>query len=551
MGFIRSLIDGYRRKKQARNEACDALVKKIEVAVGDMNALFADRQSFIEPQEIDKWNGKYKPLLNDIAEENVRSLKRTTQYKKLRDRGTWLSDASEVLPQMIQQHNNEVANSRIDKAYELIGEVEGRKLDRQQMACIVKEAHNHLVIAGAGTGKTTTVVGKIKYLLKSGKCRPEDILVLSFTNDSAQEMRDRICAETGVDIDASTFHKLGLNIISEVEGIRPKITQLNLKSFVKEKLQSLMQSPKYLNLLSTYLLFHRVAAKSEFEFQTEEEYKEYLSMNPPTTIQNETVKSYGEMDIANFLAQNGIRYLCEHPYEVDTRTGEYSQYCPDFYLPDNKIYIEYFGIDREGKVPSYFHGKNGRSATEEYQASMEWKRKLHEDNHTTLVECFAYEKFEGTLLEALEKKLKEASVEMQPKTTKELWEQVAAEGETVLDGIIELFETLINLIKSNGYDIEAVRKRNAAGVAYRSNAMILSLSEPIFNAYCAYLKEQGEIDFNDMIHLSARYVQQGKFHSPYRYVIVDEYQDISRARFDLLDSLRKARDFDLFCVGDD
>ena len=86
---------------------------------------------------------------------------------------------------MIQQHNNEVANNRIDKAYELIGEVEGRKLDRQQMACIVKEAHNHLVIAGAGTGKTTTVVGKIKYLLKSGKCRPEDILVLSFTNDSA------------------------------------------------------------------------------------------------------------------------------------------------------------------------------------------------------------------------------------------------------------------------------------------------------------------------------------------------------------------------------
>ena len=55
-------------------------------------------------------------------------------------------------------------------------------------------------------------------------------------------------------------------------------------------------------------------------------------MNPPTTIQNETVKSYGEMDIANFLAQNGIRYLYEHPYEVDTRTGEYSQYCPDFYL---------------------------------------------------------------------------------------------------------------------------------------------------------------------------------------------------------------------------
>lgn len=50
------------------------------------------------------------------------------------------------------------------------------------------------------------------------------------------------------------------------------------------------------------------------------------------------------MDIANFLMQNGIQYIYEQPYEIDTRTSEYGQYYPDFYLPDYKIYIEYFGI---------------------------------------------------------------------------------------------------------------------------------------------------------------------------------------------------------------
>ncbi len=551
MGFIQSLINEYARKNQEKNESCNRLMKEIDSAIADVNELFDDKQNFIEPQQTERWNDQYGGLLDEISAPNIRSLRGAMKYKNLLKRKDMLFEVSQVFVQKIQQHNNDVANNRIPRAYELIGNVEGRKLDRQQMTCVVKEVHNHLVIAGAGTGKTTTVVGKIKYLLKSEKCRPEDILVLSFTNASATEMCERIHSETGEDIDASTFHKLGLNIISKVDGIKPKITQLNLRSFVKVQLQNQMQSAGYLSLLSVYLLFNRVVAKSEFEFKTEGEYREYLSMNPPTTINNETVKSYGELDIANFLTQNGIRYIYEHPYEMDTRTSEYSQYCPDFYLPDYDIYIEYFAIDREGNVPSYFKGKNGRSGVEEYQASMKWKRQLHSDNHTILLECFAYEKFEGILLDALEKKLKDASVEMKPKTTKELWEQVTLEGESVLDGIVELFETLINLIKSNGDDIATMRNKNVVGVNHQSNNMILSLLEPIFNAYCTYLKEHEEIDFNDMINLSAQYVQQGKFSNAYKYVIVDEYQDISKARFSLLNSLRQSRDFDLFCVGDD
>lgn len=551
MGFIQTIIDKHKEKVKLRNDICDNLIMKIDTALQEINILFLDSYSFVEPSEEIEWNNRNVSLIADVSITNIQKLKKAIHYKSLLEKQAELYHNVNSLKQQISVHNDRVADAKIQNAYALIGNVEGRKLDKQQMSCIVKDAHNHLVIAGAGTGKTTTVVGKIKFLLKSGRYKPEDILVLSFTNASASEMSQRINQETGCNIDASTFHKLGLNIITKVNGIVPKITQLNLRKFVKEQLLLNMQADAYLNLLSSYLLYNRVVSKSEFEFKTQAEYEEYLQLNPPTTISNETVKSYGEMDVANFLTQNGIQYIYEHPYKVDTRTSEYGQYNPDFYLPEYDIYIEYFGINKNGEVPSYFKGANGMTATQTYQASMKWKRETHSANNTILIECYAYEKFDGVLLDNLKEKLVATGVKLTPKTTKELWEQVSADGDSILDGVIELFETVINLIKSNGYTIATMRQLNIGNSNAQNNNIVLSLLEPIFNAYHDYLSEHKEIDFNDMINMATQYVEQRKYISPYKYVIVDEYQDISKARFSLLNSMRKYKDYDLFCVGDD
>lgn len=551
MGVIQNIIDKYKKKVTLRNETCSNLIMQIDTALQEITILFSDSQSFVDPNKEYEWYNRNASLMEKVTIANIKNLKRAAGYKHLLAKQAELYDRAASLNQQISIYNTMVANARIQNAYTLIGNVEGRKLDRQQMVCIVKEAHNHLVIAGAGTGKTTTVVGKIKFLLKSGKYKPQEILVLSFTNASANEMCQRINKETGCNIDASTFHKLGLNIITKVNGITPKITQLNLRKFVKEQLLINMKSDFYLNLLNSYLLYNRIAAKSEFDFKTQSEYEEYLQLNPPVTINNETVKSYGEMDIANFLTQNGIQYIYECPYKIDTRTNQFEQYKPDFYLPEYDIYIEYFGINKNGDVPAYFRGYNGMTATQAYQESMKWKRKLHSANGTVLVECYAYEKFDGCLLDNLKEKLIAKNVKLIPKEAKELWQQLPTNNASVLDGITELFETVINLIKSNKYTIDTVRQLNMKAENFQSNNMILSLLEPIFNSYCAYLKEHEEIDFNDMINLAAEYIEQGKYISPYKYVIVDEYQDISKARFQLLNSMRKSSNFELFCVGDD
>lgn len=551
MGLIKKLIAQYKEKIRERNELCDNLIGQMDAGLQECKNLLLDQESFIELGKVTEWQERNALLIENCDLSSIEKFNRVARYKKLLAKRTELTHYASSLKQQIIDHNARVAYKKLPDAYALMGDVEGRKLDNQQMACIVKEAHNHLVIAGAGTGKTTTVVGKIKFLLKSGKYTPEDILVLSFTNASATEMSQRITQETGYNIAASTFHKLGLNIITKVNGIKPIISQLNLQKFVKEQIQLNMQEDSYLNLLTTYLLYNRVVPKSEFEFKTQAEYDEYLSFNTPVTINNERVKSYGEVDIANYLAQNGIAYVYEMPYKVDTRTAEYGQYKPDFYLPDYNIYIEYFGINRNGAVPPYFNGSNGMTATEAYQASMKWKRQTHNLNNTVLIECYAYEKFEGVLLENLRNKLVNQSVIFAPKSSQELWEQVCGEENTILQGVAELFETVINLIKSNGYDIATVRQLNVGNSNVKNNNIILSLIEPIYDAYCGYLREHSEIDFNDMINLAAQYVELKKYINPYKYVIVDEYQDISKARFNLLKKLRDSNEYDLFCVGDD
>ncbi len=551
MGLLAKLKEKHKRKVEERNRKCDDLLTRLTGACSVANSYTEDRKTFVDTGLADKWRKEYTVLKQEIEPYSIRSLKKAANYLSLILAVDSFENFYNNLAKILIRHNEIVAAAKLNEGYALIGDVEGRKLDRQQMLAILKETRNHLIIAGAGTGKTTTVVGKIKYLLKSGKCKPEDILVLSFTNASASEMSERIAKETGCKIAASTFHKLGLNIITKANGVKPKITHISLGGFIRKKLEELMNDPEYVRKLSTYLLYNRVQSKSEFEFKTEAEYREYLQLNPPVTIRNESVKSYGEMDIANFLLQNSVEYMYEAAYKVDTRTTEYGQYYPDFYLPDYGIYIEYFGIDKNGNVPKWFANKNGVPASLAYRQSMEWKRALHKQNGTVLLECYAYEKLEGNLLANLEKKLAGSGVKMTPMSPQELWSAVSEDGKSVLDGIIELFETVINLVKSNNLTIQKFRDIALAAPGASRHLQFIELLEPLFDSYEQELKKTGEIDFNDMINEATDLIKSGKVVNPFTQVIVDEYQDISKARFSLLAALRASRDYDLFCVGDD
>ena len=511
------IIDSLKEKKRLRNEKCNDLINRATTSVKSITSLFSDKRRFITADATEKWKDRNIDLLNELNSGSFQKLKKAENYSLLVNKKSHLSSLIDYLEKLRNQHNEQVADESASAVYTVIGEVEGKNLDRQQLVAISKEVHTHLVLAGAGTGKTTTIVGLVKYLLGINKYSPDEILVLSFTNASASEMKERLDKETGVSIEASTFHKLGMNIISDVNGI--------------------------LRVLNAYLMRRQFMIRSEFDFKTLQEYQEHLKKNPPVTLKNEAVKSYGEMEIANFLYLNGVDYIYEHPYKIDTRTKEFGQYKPDFYLPKYDIYIEYFGIDKNGNPPAYFQN--------DYVASMKWKMELHKANHTTMIESYAYENFEGILTSALEKKLLEKGVALAPLSQEEIWKKISEDDANVIDGLVQLIETVINLMKSNRYDIAEMRRRNASSFNLIDISYLLDVISPIWDSYNERLSVNDEIDFNDMINIAADHVRSGRYKSNYKMVIVDEYQDISRARYELLKALRDTYDYELFCVGDD
>ena len=530
----------------------DTLLLQMDEALQEEKSLWDSQQNFLDPclgrNFQDKWYSTYCS-----AKKKTGSILFSIGLsgRKIRSLAPQFIEVYEHLPSKLQAFNEWLANQKAADAAKLILPVEGKMLDNQQMRCITKEVHNHLVLAGAGTGKTTTIVGYVKYLLKKKICMPDDILVLSFTNASAAEMSERLHKEMGKPIAAQTFHKLGLDIITTVQGKKPKIHSTDIRQFVRKQLDVLTQDTDYLKKLCIYLTYSGAGQKTEFDFQTEDEYLSYLKYNPPVTLKKETVKSYGELDIANFLTQNGISYVYEQEYPIDTRTSEFGQYHPDFYLPNYDLYIEYFGINRQGNVPPYFTGKNGMTAAQTYQEGIQWKRELHRKNGTRMIEVYAYEKLEEQLLPRLEERLKKAGVVFTPMSAKDMWADISGTENQKLDRVAELFGTVITLAKSNGCSLEEVRSRNRSFQNLPSINTAIDLIEPVYNNYQSMLCSRNEIDFNDMINLASDYVQHGQFAHSYNYVIIDEYQDISQARYRLLDAMRQQKDYRLFCVGDD
>ncbi len=93
--------------------------------------------------------------------------------------------------------------------------INGYPLDEKQMKPILENPKYSLIIAGAGSGKTMTLIGKIKYLLTSQKCREEEILCLSFTNETVRDLQEKIFVNTSKNIEVLTFHKLALKILQK------------------------------------------------------------------------------------------------------------------------------------------------------------------------------------------------------------------------------------------------------------------------------------------------------------------------------------------------
>lgn len=295
---------------------------------------------------------------------------------------------------------------QIERTQNIIGKIEKHDLSDEQISAIAGAGHNTLVLAGAGTGKTTTIIGYIAWLLAMKRAAPEEILVLSFTKASAGDMSQRIMASTGKTIRACTFHSLGLEICRAATiANRPIIDGHTSNTVVRNTFEQLLSKNIGYRLLAFKLMSKELLGK------------------------------YGKAAKSE-----------------------------DFQLP-----------------------------TDDYGFN-QYKQNL-----------------------------------------------------------IENAQTIIQHMRQNSIGIDGMRELNerSGGKNVGRNREMLQLIEPLYNAYISNFRTTHGIDFPGMITDAIRCIQRGDYRHPYKYVLIDEYQDMSRPRYELIRALREQSDFTLFCVGDD
>lgn len=480
----------------------------------------------------------------------------------------------------IETSNQQFIQNESMKYDDLFSNIDGKSLDDQQRAAVITDENRILVLAGAGSGKTLTISAKVKYLCDVKQVNPADILLISFTKKSAEEMTERIQKKLGIPADATTFHKLGLDIITNADEKRPEILEENgLNEFVHNFFESeLLNHPELIkNLTEYFAYFLEIPDDMENYSSLGELYEEEKTADLETlkskydrekyiretgaekakaftTLNNEKVKSLEETKIANFLFMHGVNYEYERLYPFESDDPMRKSYRPDFYLSDYDIYLEHFGVSKDFTVPWL-------SAVEEkkYLDGIQWKRAFHQENGTKLIETYSYYSSLGILLKKLEELLISNGIELKSRDFTDIFNTVyASKSNKYFSEFIKLCCTFITLFKSNNYKIDQIEELRLKSFSTETNEFLrertnlfLDIIKILLIEYQKYLSSNGAIDFSDMINNAAEKINSGCEIPSYKYVIVDEYQDISKSRFNFLKSIADRTGAKFFCVGDD
>lgn len=487
-------------------------------------------------------------------------------YYKKEDRVRQFNEIFQDLNFFTINYNKKFVINQKEKYRRFFDDIEGKSLDDQQRTALITDEYSNLIIAGAGSGKTLTILGKIKYLTELRNINPKDILLLSFTKKTVEELNVRLKA-MGIFTQAITFHKLGYDTIKKYENNSPAVTnETTLSRVIKKYLRStIFDNPDALNAYIQYVacymnipeehdkygsLGEKIDSEKGIDFETLKSKVEDLNIVKKSTLdtlQGERVKSIEELIIANFLYLNGIEYEYEKPYPH----GEI-MYRPDFYLKDYDIYLEHFGVDENDRA-KWLTPFNEKKYVEE----MRIKRETHETYNTRLLETFSYYNRDNVLLTRLREMLEAESITFKPRDPKYIYSKVFDNDSNFGNEIIRLIESFINLSKSRRLDSTALIELFSNKSFYNRDfiterhAIFLKFVLPILKEYNNLLTERQEIDFNDMINHAFDLIKENQPEYSYRYIIIDEYQDISFSRFNLIKEIRSLSGARLVCVGDD
>ena len=468
-----------------------------------------------------------------------------------------------AISKLVKQHNEGVITFLLDTHKDFFDHCLKYPLDKQQRRSIVSEEDNCLVVSSAGSGKTSSIVGKVKYLTEIKGIAPERILLISYTNKAAAELTERM-ATNG--LKGYTFHKLAIDIIGKTTGTKPSICD-NTDSLFVDIYHKLLDKSSFKKSIVEYFIDYQTN-EADWE-QRKNERREQLSgqknvqlkaMLPDMDGRAIYVRSEQEKKICFVLSSLGVKFRYEEPYEHQLADEMHSQYRPDFSIyfeqegVTKRIYLEHFGVDEHGLVPTWFAKDKGityEEANQKYNDGITWKKTAHEKFGTQLLVTSSADFHYSDIRDKLRKLLDDAGVPIQEKTDEELYDLVLPKGSKQEKAFIRLVVTFVTLVKSSCKSVKDVLKQAKNADDERSVFIIKNIFQPVYERYINALSDSNQIDFTDAI-LQATEICRTSHPVEYDYIIVDEFQDISVDRYNFLKVLREGNPpAKLYCVGDD
>lgn len=481
-----------------------------------------------------------------------KTIQRLNLSSKLSDQETQaLDDLSLDLNSMFDEKNQEILYAEINSQKQFLESIESKPLSLEQAAAVITFDNRVLLVAAAGSGKTSVMVARAAYATMKNFVDPSKILLLAFNKAAAEELQERVKSRfksakiDSTGIKASTFHAFGLDVIGRALNERPAVAPWVEKGRDFEEIAAIVENLKKNSEDFKYkwdlfrLIFPpetiKIAGVEHDAWDSESKEQGYR------TFDGKIVRSHGERMIANWLYLHGVSYEYEIDYKVKTANARHRQYKPDFYYPDIDIWHEHWALDQKGNPPPDFIG---------YLEEIKWKRKLHSDNKTELIETTFGEVVFADGLVNLKRKLTKRGIQLNwdPDRPKAAFTNIEDSE------IIRLIRTFMTHVKSNSLNPKEISARLLGKWNHLKSDrtdLFLEIYWQIHEEWNKRLNAANAIDFEDMLIQAANMVENNSYTPDYDLILVDEFQDSSSARAKLVRSLLKSKGKFVLVVGDD
>ena len=527
---------------------------------------FMTKDIYITSNMYDTFTNKYK-YLYDCLDKN------TCEYKNILK---IINDKNKLL----RKHNRKYVDNKLIKYKfyfdNMFNDINKNIiLDKSQREAIICDEDNLLVLSGAGSGKTTTISAKVKYLIDVKNIKPDKICVITFTKKAKEELDYKINKIFNSNVDIYTFHSLGLKIIKyyyknkDIDIIDEKGQYKIICDYIKNNLfkdkdkfslffeafkNKTSFSEEY-KLFDNYYDYHNYMYKRKYinSNTTMDNYiKEQAKRrrNYLKTLNGEYCKSKEEVDIANFLYLNNIDYQYEKSYK---KLDNLKIYKPDFYIEQNNNfnYIEHFGIDKVNKTNNHYT----KEELTNYLKNMKLKEKYHCDEKIEDLFIITYSKVLGkrNYLSVLKDSLIKKGYVLSKKDNNLVYERLkdTSEDRYINNFVNRIVIPFISYFKRSNYKLDDFKNIKTDNDLLNKQIRVIS---DIYLNYESKLREKNLIDFEDMINISYKvmpYIKEKNLGVDYKYIIIDEYQDVSMQRFNLTKRIEELFKSKIIAFGDD